>query len=92
MEGKIIVMLILHVDDMLVGVEKDDPTVQELPPELKKRAFTLGNGRSCKLANPEDKMTPSEARGLLGALQWQVKVLLELKPCGSRSRRRSTSW
>ena len=55
MEGKIIVMLILHVDDMLVGVEKEDPTVQELPPELKKRAFTLGNGRSCKLATQKTR-------------------------------------
>ena len=49
--GKLIVMLILHVDDMLVGVEKGDPMVTTFIVELKK-LFDFGKWQELQIGKP----------------------------------------
>ena len=50
-KGKVVVMLILHVDDMLVGVEKADPAVERFIQELKKR-FDFGKWQELQVGKP----------------------------------------
>ena len=50
-EGKLVVMLILHVDDMLVGVEKEDPVVTTFLKELR-TVFDFGKWQELQVGKP----------------------------------------